>query len=142
MVPQETDEQRCASNVAIRRYREKREADVAAEAAAAEAKAAPSRSLRDPTSVSPRPRAQGKRTQYAFESAVSTVKHNSSISHDGQRDGDDHERERRRRQRRRQLLRPDRQVGIELVILGIAIDMGSQQNIRKESGQNKISPPF
>ena len=124
MVPQETDEQRCASNVAIRRYREKREADVAAEAAA-EAKAAPPRSPRDPTSVSPRPRAQGKRTQYAFESAVSTVKHNSSISHDGQRDDDDHERERRRRQRRRQLLRPDRQVGREVLILGITNDMES-----------------
>ena len=43
----QTQRQRCASNVAIRRYREKREAYVAAEAeaAAAEAKAAPPRSL-------------------------------------------------------------------------------------------------
>ena len=43
----QTQRQRCASYVAIRRYREKREAYVAAEAeaAAAEAKAAPPRSL-------------------------------------------------------------------------------------------------
>ena len=91
--------ERCASYVAIRRYREKREAYVAAaEAATAEEGGgrASSLSLRDPPAVSPRPRAQGKRTQNAFESAVSTVKHNSSISHDGKRDGDDHERERRR----------------------------------------------
>ena len=91
MVPKETDRaMRLVRRYPPRRYREKREAYVAAEAAA-ETEAAAPRSLRDPTAVSPRPRAQGKRTQNAFESAVSTVKHNSSISHDGQHDGDDHD---------------------------------------------------